>query len=193
MATSVVQEYASQLPPGSVWMVGNELETMGDQTTAFNLINTVAAAVAAADPTRPIGTAIADVGTNKASQFQQICTNLHILGINTYGEEHGRRAPEASSSLEIWQVVFRGMTCPLPACARRSVLTTRRRRAVPGLQAPAAGLHGRVRADGVGPAGRVVRRLDDDELGRADRAVVHRQGGVVHLRVPVRSWRQRRA
>ncbi|CAJ1452266.1 unnamed protein product, partial [Effrenium voratum] len=85
-----VGQYASH-PRILWWLVGNELETpinnQGGNDCVFKRINWVAQKLKAADPERPVGTAIAGIAQPKVERMAKFCPDLDILGTNIYGND----------------------------------------------------------------------------------------------------------
>ncbi len=68
------------------WALGNEMEDQeGKNTAVWTQINVLARMVKELDPAHPTMTVIAEIGGVKVPNFQALCPDVDILGINSYG------------------------------------------------------------------------------------------------------------
>ncbi len=69
-----------------IWALGNEVEDpQGSNLAVWTVINDLAGLVKQIDPDHPVMTVVAEIGGNKVANFQRLCSNVDILGINSYG------------------------------------------------------------------------------------------------------------
>lgn len=79
-----VEKYQNS-PALLVWAIGNEAEGDGDDPQIFKAINDAAKMVKQLDPHHPVMTVFSDVPKIKIDNFNRYCTDVDILGINSYG------------------------------------------------------------------------------------------------------------
>ncbi len=74
-------------PAIMMWGIGNEVElgADGDRTSMWKEVNRVAREVKKVDPTRPTMLIVAEVNPEKVREIKQYCTDIDILGVNSYG------------------------------------------------------------------------------------------------------------
>jgi len=70
-----------------IWALGNEMEGIGeaDNPALWNHIQDLAAMVKELDPHHPTMTVTADIGGQRVPLIHQLCPDIDIVGINTYG------------------------------------------------------------------------------------------------------------
>jgi hypothetical protein len=78
-----------------IWAIGNEMENdepAGDPAV-WQAIEDIAAMIKKEDPNHPTMTVVAEVGGDKIPQFSKICTDVDIIGLNSYagGSSVGER------------------------------------------------------------------------------------------------------
>jgi len=84
-ARETVRRYRDD-PALLLWAIGNEMENdepAGDPAV-WQAIEDIAAMIKKEDPNHPTMTVIAELGTDKVSQFNKNCPDVDILGLNTY-------------------------------------------------------------------------------------------------------------
>ena len=68
------------------WALGNEMEdAQGKNGAVWTQINNLARLVKELDPAHPTMTVIAEIGGDKVKNFHALCSDVDILGINSYG------------------------------------------------------------------------------------------------------------
>lgn len=69
------------------WGIGNEMEGDGNDPLVWKAIQEIAAMVHKEDPNHPTMTVTAEIGggSNKAKAVQDLCPDIDIIGINSYG------------------------------------------------------------------------------------------------------------
>ncbi len=72
-------------PAVMIWGIGNEVELGADVETVFPHLNEAARRVRAIDPHHPTMIVIAEIGDDKARLFKELCPDVDLLGINSYG------------------------------------------------------------------------------------------------------------
>jgi hypothetical protein len=68
-----------------MWGLGNEMEGSGDNDVIWQTVNEIAKVAKSEDPDHPTMTVIAEAGGRKIAQFNSLCPNVDVLGINSYG------------------------------------------------------------------------------------------------------------
>lgn len=69
------------------WGVGNEVELMSDPDLVFPELNTLAAMVKELDPDHPTMVVIAGGEPDKIRSFNEHCTSVDLLGVNSYAAD----------------------------------------------------------------------------------------------------------
>jgi hypothetical protein len=74
-------------PAVLIWGLGNEMEGIGeaDDPAVWNHIQDLAAMVKELDPDHPTMTVVADIGGQRVQMIHNLCPDIDIVGINTYG------------------------------------------------------------------------------------------------------------
>ncbi len=68
-----------------VWALGNEMEDpVGKNGAVWSEINNLARLVKSIDANHPTMTVVAEIGGDKVKNFQTLCPDIDILGINSY-------------------------------------------------------------------------------------------------------------
>jgi hypothetical protein len=67
-----------------MWGLGNEMEGSGDNPVIWQTVNEIARIAKSEDPNHPTMTVIAEAGGRKIPQFNALCPNVDVLGINSY-------------------------------------------------------------------------------------------------------------
>jgi hypothetical protein len=83
-ARKAVQKFKDH-PAVLVWGIGNEMEVNNDGPEVWQAIQEIAKAVHEIDPNHPTMTVIAELGKDKVQQIHQLCPDIDVIGINTYG------------------------------------------------------------------------------------------------------------
>lgn len=85
-AQAVVREFKNH-PALLAWGIGNEMEGDGNDPLVWKAIQEIAAMVHKEDPNHPTMTVTAEIGggSNKAKAVQDLCPDIDIIGINSYG------------------------------------------------------------------------------------------------------------
>ena len=86
MVRDAVMKYKNH-PALLAWGLGNEMEgyAEGDNPNIWNHIQKLAAMVKQMDPNHPTMTVIAEIGGKRVQSINQLCPDIDIIGINTYG------------------------------------------------------------------------------------------------------------
>ena len=82
----VIAKYKDN-PAVLIWGLGNEMEGYknGDNPTIWSAINKIAAMVKKLDPNHPTMTVIAEIGGARIKSIDELCPDIDVVGINTYG------------------------------------------------------------------------------------------------------------
>ncbi len=84
LVRSVVEKY-KQHPALLMWALGNEMEDpVGKNGAVWSEINNLARLVKSLDPHHPTMTVVAELGGEKVRNFQALCPDVDLLGINSY-------------------------------------------------------------------------------------------------------------
>jgi hypothetical protein len=85
-ARAAVREFKNH-PALLAWGIGNEMEGDGNDPLVWKAIQEIAAMAHKEDPNHPTMTVTAEIGgnANKAKAVQNLCPDIDILGINSYG------------------------------------------------------------------------------------------------------------
>lgn len=83
MARGFIRRYRNH-PALLMWGIGNEMEGDGKDARIWTAVNDIAKMVHQEDPNHPAMTVVAEIGNDKAAQFQRLCPDVDILGINSY-------------------------------------------------------------------------------------------------------------
>ncbi len=85
-AQQVITKYKDQ-PAVLMWGLGNEMEGYknGDNPAVWATVNKVAAMAKKIDPNHPTMTVIAEIGGARIKSINQLCPDIDVVGINTYG------------------------------------------------------------------------------------------------------------
>ena len=85
-ARGVIEKYKND-PSVLVWGIGNEMEGYkGETDTAvWNAVEQIAKLSHQIDPNHPTMTVIAEVGSHKVEHIHELCPDIDIIGVNTYG------------------------------------------------------------------------------------------------------------
>jgi hypothetical protein len=70
-----------------LWAVGNEMEGFadGDDAAIWSHVQAVAAMIKDLDPNHPTMTVTADIGGSRVRAVHELCPDIDIMGINSYG------------------------------------------------------------------------------------------------------------
>ena len=68
-----------------IWSLGNEMEVADDSPAMWKAIEDLARMVHQVDPRHPVMTVIAELGKSKVQRIQELCPDIDIIGINSYG------------------------------------------------------------------------------------------------------------
>jgi hypothetical protein len=70
-----------------IWGIGNEMEGIGegDDPAIWNHIQDLAAMIKQLDPDHPTMVVTADIGGSRVESVHDLCPDIDIMGINTYG------------------------------------------------------------------------------------------------------------
>ncbi len=80
-----VVEQNKNHPALLVWALGNEMEDpTGKNGAVWSEINNLARLVKSIDPNHPTMTVVAEIGGDKVQNFQALCPDIDLLGINSY-------------------------------------------------------------------------------------------------------------
>jgi hypothetical protein len=79
-----VEQYKDH-PALLAWALGNEMENRDGSPAMWNAIQELARMVHQVDPSHPTMTVIAEIGKDKVGKIQEICPDIDIIGINSYG------------------------------------------------------------------------------------------------------------
>lgn len=79
-----IEKYKDE-PSIIIWGIGNEVEFQADTRQVFTELNEAARIAKKVDPTRPTMIVIAEIGGDKIPLFKELCPDVDILGINSYG------------------------------------------------------------------------------------------------------------
>jgi hypothetical protein len=69
-----------------MWGVGNEVELMADAEEVFPHVNDASALIKRLDPDHPTMVVIAGASREKIASYVRHCTDVDVLGVNSYGE-----------------------------------------------------------------------------------------------------------
>ncbi|AMV22358.1 glycoside hydrolase family 2 TIM barrel-domain containing protein [Planctomyces sp. SH-PL14] len=83
-ARQAVRTYKDH-PAVLVWGIGNEMEVNNEGPEVWRAIQEIARAVHEIDPNHPTMTVIAELGKDKVQQIHELCPDIDIIGVNTYG------------------------------------------------------------------------------------------------------------
>lgn len=84
LVRSVVTKYKDH-PALLMWALGNEMEDpVGKNGAVWSEINNLARLVKSLDPQHPTMTVVAELGGDKVRNFQTLCPDIDVLGINSY-------------------------------------------------------------------------------------------------------------
>lgn len=83
MARGFIRRYRNH-PALLMWGIGNEMEGDGKGARIWTAVNDIAKMVHQEDPNHPAMTVVAEIGNDKAAQFQRLCPDVDVLGINSY-------------------------------------------------------------------------------------------------------------
>ncbi len=72
-------------PAVLMWGLGNEMEGEGDNAAVWLAVNQLAQMVKRLDPHHPVMTVVAEIGSQRVPHMQQLCPDIDIIGINSYG------------------------------------------------------------------------------------------------------------
>lgn len=84
MCKQVVLKYKDH-PALLCWAFGNEAEGDGLEPKVYKAINDIATMSKQIDPNHPTMTVIAEIGGGKVRSIHDLCPNIDIIGINSYG------------------------------------------------------------------------------------------------------------
>ena len=86
LAKAAVEKYRNH-PALLMWAVGNEMEgyKAGDNPKIWQAVEDTAAMIKKLDPNHPTLTVIAEVGGARVSSINDICKDIDLVGINSYG------------------------------------------------------------------------------------------------------------
>jgi hypothetical protein len=85
--TDVVKKYKDH-PAIALWGIGNEVDLFYSNTKVWNAIQDIAAMVHRLDPNHPTTTATAGIDSFEVQFIKNVCKDIDILSVNTYGEIH---------------------------------------------------------------------------------------------------------
>lgn len=70
-----------------MWGIGNEMEGFGEGNNAaiWSAVNNIAAMAHQLDPNHPTMTVVAEIGGSRVKAIHQLCPDIDIVGINSYG------------------------------------------------------------------------------------------------------------
>ncbi|MBC8138968.1 MAG: hypothetical protein H8F28_24090, partial [Fibrella sp.] len=85
-AQAAIREFKNH-PALLAWGIGNEMEGDGNDPLVWKAIQEIAAMAHKEDPNHPTMTVTAEIGgnANKAKAVQDLCPDIDIIGINSYG------------------------------------------------------------------------------------------------------------
>jgi len=82
----VIAKYKDH-PAVLMWGLGNEVEGYknGDNAAVWLAVNSISAMAKKLDPNHPTMTVVAEIGGARIKSINQLCPDIDIVGINTYG------------------------------------------------------------------------------------------------------------
>jgi hypothetical protein len=80
---AMVRRYRNH-PALLMWGLGNEMEGSGENAKIWSTVNEIAKMVKQEDPNHPTMTVIAEIGGHKIPQYNALCPDVDVLGINSY-------------------------------------------------------------------------------------------------------------
>lgn len=82
----VIERYKNH-PAVLLWGLGNEMEgyERGDNAAIWSAVNNLAGLAKQLDPNHPTMTVIAEIGGDRVKNIHRLCSNVDIVGINSYG------------------------------------------------------------------------------------------------------------
>ncbi|MDQ2799837.1 MAG: hypothetical protein M3Y13_09360 [Armatimonadota bacterium] len=85
MARKAILRYRNS-PALLVWAFGNEMENgQEDDVNMWNAIEDIAKMSHQLDPNHPTMTVVAEIGGNKVKHINELCPDIDMVGINSYG------------------------------------------------------------------------------------------------------------
>lgn len=83
---AVIERYKNH-PAVLLWGLGNEMEgyERGDNAAIWSAVNNLAGLAKQLDPNHPTMTVIAEIGGDRVKNVHRLCSNVDIVGINSYG------------------------------------------------------------------------------------------------------------
>jgi hypothetical protein len=85
-AIKLVKKYKDH-PAVLMWAIGNEMEGFkeGDNRKIWEAVQDIAAEIKKIDPNHPTATVVAEIGGKRIELINEICKDVDIVGINSYG------------------------------------------------------------------------------------------------------------
>jgi hypothetical protein len=82
-ARETIMKYRSH-PALLIWCFGNEMEGDGNNAAVWGAVNNLASMAKRLDPNHPTMTIISEVGGRKVANLHSLCSDIDIVGINSY-------------------------------------------------------------------------------------------------------------